>query len=35
MLVGYDIVFVVRIDGLMLQWNIDGLCWQLDTREVL
>lgn len=34
-MVGYDIIFIVRVDRLVLRWNIDLFRWELETREVL
>lgn len=34
MLVGYNIILVIRIYRLMLWWNVDLFSWELETREV-
>ena len=34
MLIGNDVVFVVRVDRLVLWWDIDLFGGQLETREV-
>lgn len=35
MLVGNDVVFVIRVDRLVLGRNIDLLGWEFEAREVL
>ena len=35
MLVGHNVVLVIRIEGLVLRRNVDVLGRQLDTGEVL
>lgn len=35
MLIGYDVVFIVRVYGLMLWRDIDLFGRKLETREVL
>jgi hypothetical protein len=34
MLVGHNIVFIVRVYGLMLWWDIDLFSRKLEAREV-
>lgn len=35
MLVGHDIIFIIRVDRLMLRRNVDLFGRELETREVL
>jgi hypothetical protein len=35
MLVGHDIIFIVRVYWLMLWWDIDLFSRKLEAREVL
>ena len=35
MLIGNDVVFVVRVDWLVLGWDIDFFGREFKTREVL
>jgi hypothetical protein len=34
MLVGHNVVFVVRVYGLMLWWDVNFFSRKLETREV-